>query len=93
VATLLRLSPRFSPPHTPVTGKPMKISAVKVREAWMNNKNLSFTEPSNKRPIEGVLDALNNWNVKSVDDDLARNCMDWVDGVSLLHGVHINGKV
>jgi hypothetical protein len=71
----------------------MKSSAVEVREAWVATNSLSFTDPSNEQPIDRVLGVLANWDVKSVDNDLAVNCISWIDGVSSLHGLHMNTKV
>jgi hypothetical protein len=66
-----------------------KTSMLEVRQAWMLAKHLSFGDPSNEQVISRALDALAYWDVKSVDNDLALSCIQWIDGVSSLHGPNV----
>jgi hypothetical protein len=66
-----------------------KTSMLEVREAWMLAKQFSFGDPSNEQVISRALDALAYWDVKSVDDNLASSCIQWIDDVSSLHGPNV----
>jgi hypothetical protein len=67
----------------------MNTTTAEVRQAWITANNLSFREPSNEQRIGEALDALAYWDVKSVDDDLAVSCINWIDAVSSLHGSNV----